>query len=317
MISPDPGRSASLPADRRVLRAATRSSPLARWQTSHVTQLLAEFAPVDPVFVDTLGDRTQKLGTPLHQIGGQGVFVKEVQAAVLEGRADFAVHSAKDLPSSQAPGLVLAAFPERGDVRDALIGSTLEALPHGGVVATGSVRRRAQLAARRPDLRFAELRGNVGSRLDRASEFDAIVLAAVPLSRLGVADRATEILDPSVMLPMIAQGALAVECREDDAELIELLSAIDHADTRLRVSAERAFLAELGSGCDLPVAALATLAPSATDAIAVRLDGLVAALDGSAIIRHQRSGSDPIETGRLLARELLDRGAGELLRRSR
>ena len=296
----------------RRLRAATRSSPLARWQTEHVAALLAPFGvEVEAVYVETLGDRTQALGTPLHEIGGQGVFVKEVQAAVLHGLADIAVHSAKDLPSTQAPGLHIAALPERGDPRDALIGSTLAGLREGALIGTGSVRRRAQLAALRPDLRFAELRGNVGTRLDKASQFDAIVLAAVPLHRLGVAERIGEVLDPLQMLPMVAQGALAVECRGDDPATTSLLASIDHATTRVRVTAERAFLAELGSGCDLPVAALATV--SGDD---VEIDGLVAALDGSVVVRGGRRGQscDAAALGRALAAEILAAGGAELLR---
>ena len=263
------------------------------------------------MFVETLGDRTQALGTPLHQIGGQGVFVKEVQAAVLRGLADIAVHSAKDLPSAQAPGLRITALPERGDPRDALIGSTLAGLRNGALVATGSVRRRAQLAALRPDLHFAELRGNVGTRLEKAAQFDAIVLAAVPLHRLGVAERISEVLDSRQMLPMVAQGALAVECRDDDEATAALLEGIDHAETRVRVTAERAFLAELGSGCDLPVAALATI-----DGDDLVLDGLVAALDGSVVVRHGSRGpcTDALAMGRALALHVLSAGGAELLR---
>ena len=296
----------------RRLRAATRSSPLALWQTAHVASLLAPLGiEVEPVFVETLGDRTQALGTPLHQIGGQGVFVKEVQAAVLHGLADIAVHSAKDLPSTQAPGLRIPALPARGDPRDALIGSTLADLRAGALVATGSVRRRAQLAALRPDLHFAELRGNVGTRLEKAAQFDAIVLAAVALHRLGVAERISEVLDPQQMLPMVAQGALAEECRDDDEATAALLAAIDHAETRVRVTAERAFLAELGSGCDLPVAALATI-----DGDDLVLDGLVAALDGSVVVRHGSRGpcTDALAMGRALALHVLSAGGAELLR---
>ena len=299
------------------LRAATRSSPLARWQTEHVAALLAPFGiVVEPVFVETLGDRTQALGTPLHEIGGQGVFVKEVQAAVLHGLADIAVHSAKDLPSTQAPGLHIAALPERGDTRDALIGSTLAGLREGALVGTGSVRRRAQLAALRPDMRFAELRGNVGTRIDKAVQFDAIVLAAVSLHRLGMADRIAEVLDPLQMLPMVGQGALAVECRDDDPVTTALLGTIDHATTRVRVTAERAFLAELGSGCDLPVGALAVVEGDVVEGDVVAIDGLVAALDGSVVLRGGRRGpaTDAVGIGRALAAEILAAGGAELLR---
>jgi hydroxymethylbilane synthase len=296
----------------RRLRAATRSSPLARWQTEHVTALLAPYGiEVEPVYVETLGDRTQALGTPLHEIGGQGVFVKEVQAAVLSGLADIAVHSAKDLPSSPAPGLHIAALPERGEPCDALVGSTLSGLREGALIGTGSVRRRAQLAALRPDLRFAELRGNVGTRVGKAAQFDAIVVAAVALQRLGMAERMGELLHPLQMLPMVAQGALAVECRDDDAATTGLLAAIDHPTTRVRVTAERSFLAELGSGCDLPVAALALVRGDE-----VVLEGLVAALDGSVVVRGGRTGAvaEAASLGRSLAAELLAAGGAELRR---
>jgi len=214
--------------------------------------------PVELVFVETLGDRTQRADIPLHTIGGQGVFVKEVQAAVLRGDADIAVHSAKDLPSTTAEGLLLAAFCKRRDARDALIGYTLDGLPEGAPVATGSVRRRAQLRAVRPDLRFLELRGNIHTRLGKIPEGGAIVMAAAALDVLGLLDQITEYLPPESFVPSPGQGCIAVECREDDRDVIDLLAAIDHAATRRVVSVERAFLAELGSGCSLPVGAHAT-----------------------------------------------------------
>ena len=234
-------------------RIATRGSPLARWQAHRVAQLLGDDAEL--VIVETMGD--QRADTPIHAMGGTGVFVKEVQQAVLDGRADAGVHSAKDLPSETTPGLVIAAIPERADPRDALVGSTLDDLPAGAVVATGSVRRRAQLAAARPDLGFAELRGNMGTRLEKASGFDAIVVAAAALDRLGHTDRITQRCSTAVMLPQVAQGALAVECRDDDHATVERLHAIDDDDVHRAVNGERAFLAALGGGCDEPVAALA------------------------------------------------------------
>src|SRR5256714_1021576 len=206
------------------LRAATRASALARLQTHLVAAMLD--GDVEAVVVQTTGD--QQADIPIWQMGGQGVFVKEVQAAVLDGRADFAVHSAKDLPSSSPEGLVIVAIPERDDPRDALVGSTFDGLPVGGRVATGSVRRRAQLAWVRPDLTFAGLRGNIDTRLAKAAEFDAIVMAAAALRRLERTFVIDEVLDPSVVLPQVGQGALAVECRTDDAEVRERLSAIDH-----------------------------------------------------------------------------------------
>jgi hydroxymethylbilane synthase len=241
-------------------------------------------------------------------MGGTGVFVKEVQEAVLDGRADVAVHSAKDLPASTPEGLVLASVPERADARDALVGSTFDALPDGAEVATGSVRRRAQLAAARPDLVFAELRGNVDTRLEKASRHDAIVLAAAGLDRLGRSDRIAERLDPSLVLPMVGQGALAVECRADDEATHARLRAIDDGDAHAAVRAERAFLAELGGGCSLPCAAYATV-----QGWEVTIDGLLASPDGRVVIRAQAASEAPEAAGVRVAREVLDRGGRELI----
>jgi hydroxymethylbilane synthase len=289
------------------LRAATRGSPLARWQTDHVAALLGR--PVEVVVVETSGDRNAEV--PLHLIGGQGVFVKEVQQAVLEGRADFAVHSAKDLPSEVAEGLTLVAVPERGDPRDALVGSTLDALPAGAIVATGSVRRRAQLANLRPDLTFAELRGNIDTRLRKAADFSAVVIAAAALRRLGREDRITEALEPETFVPQVAQGALAVECRADDAESAKLLVAIEHEPSRRAVDAERAFLAAVGGGCDLPVGAHATISPDGT----IALLALLASLDGRVVLRTTATGSDPGAVGVAAARAILDDSGGRALLR--
>jgi hydroxymethylbilane synthase len=241
------------------IRLATRGSPLARWQAARVAGLLdaAAGAPVCQILViDTTGDRLAEV--PIEQIGGQGVFVKEIQAAVLEGRADVAVHSAKDLPSITPAGLVLAAIPERVDPRDAVVGSRLADLGVGATVATGSVRRRAQLAWLRPDLTFVELRGNMATRLERARAAGAGLVAVAALERLGLRDQIAEILDTVTCLPQVAQGALAVECRVDDADTRRALAAIDDPVAHAAVTAERAFLAEMGGGCTLPVGALAT-----------------------------------------------------------
>jgi hydroxymethylbilane synthase len=287
------------------LRAATRGSPLALWQVEHVASLLAD-VEVEPVVVQTEGDRRSE--APLWELGGKGVFVKEVQAAVLDGRADFAVHSAKDLPSVTVEGLVLAAVPERGEPRDALVGSTLDDLPTGGLVATGSVRRRAQLADRRPDLTFTGLRGNIATRLAKADQYAAIVMAAAALQRLGLADRATEVLDPVVMLPQVGQGALAVEARADDGETLAVLGAVEHRLSRMAVDAERAFLAELGGDCDLPAGAYAV-----ADDGGVRVEALLASLDGHVVLRDAVEGSDPAVAGRDVARRLLDTHGGAAL----
>lgn len=293
----------------RRLRIATRGSALARWQTDHVSGLLD--AEVEVLVVETAGDRRQDV--PIAEIGGRGVFVKEVQAAVLDGRADLAVHSAKDLTSTAVEGLVIAAVPEREDPRDALVGCALDALPSGAVVATGSVRRRAQLAGLRPDLAFAELRGNIDTRLAKASSFHAIVMAAAALHRLGRDDAIADLLDPTVMLPQVAQGALAVECRAGDEGAVELLAGIDHAPSHRAIDAERAFLAHLGSGCDLPVGALATIEPGHPDGD-IQLHALLASLDGRVVLRVAVRGDDPAVVGAEAGRRLLDeQGGGPLL----
>lgn len=238
------------------LRLATRGSAQATAQSTVVADALMAAHPglrVDLVFVETLGD--QRADVPLHQIGGQGVFVKEVQRAVLDGHADLAVHSAKDLPSATADGLLLAALCERRDPRDALVGAGLDELPQGATVATGSVRRRALLAAVRPDLQFVELRGNIHTRLTKLPEGGALVMAVAALQILGLTDRIAQALPVDPFVPSPGQGCVAVECREGDAATAGLLQAIDHGPTRTVVTAERAFLAELGTGCSLPVAA--------------------------------------------------------------
>jgi len=289
----------------RPLRVATRGSELARWQAQRVATLLG--ADTELVVVSTTGD--QRTDVPIHAVGGTGIFVKEVQQAVLDGRADLAVHSAKDLPASDAPeGLVLAATPERADPRDVLVGSTLDALPAGARVATGSVRRRAQLVALRPDLTFAELRGNIATRLERAADFDAIVVAAAALTRLGLEDRADEYLEPSIVLPQVGQGALAVECRSDDDETRARVVAIDDVQVHAAVDAERAYLAELGGGCELPCGALARV-----DGDEIAVEALLAANDGHVVLRAHARDTDPVVAGRAVAAELMDHGGRWLL----
>lgn len=243
------------------LRIATRGSAQATTQANAIGAALEQAGhTVELVIVETQGDRTQASNVPLHSIGGQGVFTKEIQNAVLDGRADIAVHSAKDLPTETHPGLAIGAFAERRTPADALVGSTLAGLPYGATIATGSVRRRAQLGRARPDLQFTELRGNIGTRLERIPEGGAIVMAVAALEVLGlVHDVATahtwEVLDPVEFVPAIGQGCVAVEHRRDDRGVAEALAAIDHAATRAAVTVERAFLAELGAGCSLPVGA--------------------------------------------------------------
>ncbi len=291
------------------LRAATRASALAVRQTEIVSRLLSETCDVtvEAVPVSTVGDR--QAGTPIGAMGGKGVFVKEVQAAVLDGRADIAVHSAKDLSSSTPEGLVLAAVPPRGDPRDALVGCRLAHLRPGATVATGSIRRKAQLAWMRPDLVFAELRGNIATRLKKASAFDAIVMAAAALQRLGLEPVVLDVLEPDVFVPQVGQGAIAVECRADDRAVLETLLAIEHEPSRRAVDAERAFLAELGGDCDLPAGAYAVVGAGGT----LELTGLLASPDGQTLIRDTRGDHDPETLGRSVARHLLDERGGRAL----
>jgi hydroxymethylbilane synthase len=284
------------------LRAATRGSPLARWQADHIAALLAP-TEVEAVVVRTSGDRDRT--TPLAELGGKGVFVKEVQAAVLDGRADLAVHSAKDLPSTTPDGLVIAAVPERADPRDALVGRALADLGPGDTVATGSARRQSQLAAHRPDLRFVGLRGNMDTRLAAAAEHGAVVVAMAALDRLGRADEAAEVLDPSIVLPQVGQGTLAVECRADDEATRELLAAIDHEPSHRTLRAERVFLDELGGDCTLPAGAYAKVVGDG-----VTVEGLLASLDGTVVLRHTIQADDPDAAGRAVARFLLDDAGG-------
>lgn len=289
------------------MRLATRGSELALWQANHAAELIRRSTGVDCelVKVETSGDR--HLDRSIGEIGGQGVFAKEVQAAVLEGRADTAVHSAKDLPSSwRAEGLVLASVPTRGEPRDALVGSTLEGLPPAATVATGSQRRQAQLAAVRRDLRFVGLRGNIARRLDRLDEVDALVVAGAAMVRLGLEDRVDEWLSVDVMLPQVGQGALALECRVGDQATREILSSIEDETSRRAVDAERSFLATLGGGCELPVGAHATV-----DGGELRLEALIASSDGRILLRDWTSGTGT-DIGSRLAEKLLSAG-GEMV----
>ena len=241
------------------MRIATRGSELALWQAHFVRDALLEAGVcenVDVVIVSTSGDRDQI--TPQHEIGGKGIFVKEIQAAVLDGRADLAVHSAKDMPAISPDALCLGAVPERADPRDVLIGCRLHDLPEAARIGTGSVRRRAQLAALRPDLQFDELRGNIATRLDRLGDFDAIVMAAAALDRLDLHPDEVDVMGIEQMVPQVGQGTLAIECRADHAGAIDALAAITHAESKALFESERAFLLELGGDCTLPAGACAT-----------------------------------------------------------
>jgi hydroxymethylbilane synthase len=289
------------------LRIGTRGSRLARAQTGWVRDHLAAAAPgstLEEVIISTSGD--QSPAGPL----GTGVFVKELQAALLDGRIDLAVHSLKDLPTEATPGLVVAAIPERADARDALVGGQLRGLSPGAAVGTGSPRRSAQLRRLRPDLDVVPIRGNIPTRIDRArsGELAAVMLAAAGLARLGLA--ADDLLDPDEVLPAPGQGALALEVRDADPAAAGLAAVLDHRPTRSAVLAERAVLRELGGGCLLPVAAYGQLAGGV-----LSLTASVTAPDGSAQARAGAGGDPgrPLELGAEVARQLIEAGALDLL----
>ncbi|HSP78458.1 MAG TPA: hydroxymethylbilane synthase [Myxococcaceae bacterium] len=301
----------------KVVRIATRQSPLALWQARHVGSLLAARHPgleVSLVEMTTEGDRF--LSAPLSAVGGKGLFVKEIEQALLDGRADLAVHSLKDMTSVFPAGLLLAAVPEREDPRDAFCspaGLTLDALPQGARVGTSSLRRSCILRARRPDLEIVSVRGNVQTRLARTRELGlhGAMLAAAGLKRLGLESEITEVLPTRLSLPAVGQGVLAIQCRAEDAEVRRLLEPLEHAPTRIAVTAERAFLARLEGGCTVPLAGHATV-----EGGTVHMRGLVGRPDGTLVVAGERSG--PVETahavGDELAEELLGRGAAEILR---
>ncbi|HLI14482.1 MAG TPA: hydroxymethylbilane synthase [Acidimicrobiales bacterium] len=292
------------------LRLATRRSPLAMRQAELVAAQLEASSriAVDLVPLETLGDRLA--GVPISSLAGRGVFSAEVDLAVLSGRADAAVHSAKDLPASSAEdGLCIAAVPERSAVQDALVGRRLDELAPGALVATGAPRRRAQLAWLRPDLGFVELRGNVHTRLSKVPAAGAVVVALAALCRLGLEAEAAEVLPTTAVLPQVGQGALAVRCREDDGATREALAAIDHPGSHRALLAERALLAGLGGGCDAPIGGLAT----EIGAGGLRLEGVLASADGHVVVRRALEGDDPTALGRALAAELLEAAGGRAL----
>jgi hydroxymethylbilane synthase len=302
----------------------TRASPLARTQTALVVRLLQAAWPdlrCDVRVLDTAGDRTQASGEPLPEIGGKGLFTEELERALRDGEIDAAVHSLKDLPTSEAEGVVVGAVTAREDVRDCLVArasrqppvpgavSSLPSLPVGAVVGTSSLRRAAQLRAARPDLEIRSIRGNVETRIRRVRDgaYDASVLAAAGIRRLGLEDEVSAWLEPDAMLPAPGQGALALQCRTDDP-VLEIVSAVDDATARAETTAERAFLRVLGAGCAAPVAALAV----ATETPRVRLQGLVAAVDGGQMVRVQGEG-EALAIGEKLALDALAGGADRIL----
>jgi len=300
------------------LNIGTRGSKLALAQSRWVKQMVEHRHPdvrVNLVRIKTKGDRV--LDAPLSRIGGKGLFVKEIEEALLEGRVDVAVHSMKDVPAELPEGLFLCAFPEREDPRDAVVstgGLFFGDLPRGARVGTSSLRRTAQLLALRPDLRIVPLRGNVDTRLGKLEkgETHAVVLALAGLRRLGLEARITQILEPEQVLPAVGQGALGLEVRREDGATIELLSFLNHEPTEVAVRAERAFLKTLEGGCQVPLAALARC-----EGDRVFLRGMVAEPDGSRVILDEAEGraKDAEKVGEALARTLLEAGAREVLGR--
>jgi hydroxymethylbilane synthase len=300
------------------LTFATRPSALARWQTQWVINALQGIFPdlvCEEKVIATQGDKV--LDKPLPEIGGKGLFTQELENELLSGAVHCAVHSLKDLPVENPPGLTIGCIPVRGEVRDVLIsreGYALATLPQNSVLGTSSLRRAAQLLAARPDLRIESLRGNVDTRLRKAldGQYDAIILAGAGLTRLGLGSHVTEWIPLDVMLPAPGQGALAVQCRSADETTLGLLSALDDESTRQAVVAERAFLSGLGGGCAVPVAAYAeTIFRSGAPGI--RLTGLVISIDGKKSIRVTGEGTDALQVGNELAQHAISQGAGEIL----
>ena len=298
------------------LRIATRKSQLALWQAEYVRDVLLQYHPdlnVELVKMTTQGDKI--LDTPLARVGGKGLFVKELEAGLLNGDADIAVHSMKDVPVELPEGLHLSVICPREDPRDAFVANnyaSFETLPKGARLGTSSLRRQCQLAAQRPDLNIIDLRGNVNTRLQKLDngDYDAIILAAAGLKRLGMENRITEYLSPEVSLPAIGQGAVGIECRQDDDWVNELLAPLNDRDTAIRVRAERALNHRLQGGCQVPIAGYAELAHGV-----ILLRGLVGTVDGSQIIHGEIAGQpeDAEYLGRVLAEDLLSRGADEIL----
>ncbi len=299
-----------------ILRIATRKSPLALWQAEHVRERLLAAHPglrVELVSMSTQGDRI--LDAPLAKVGGKGLFVKELEQSLLDGSADIAVHSMKDVPVEFPDGLYLPVICQREDPRDAFVSNTfkrLDDLPHGACVGTSSLRRQTVLHERRPDLAIVTLRGNVNTRLKKLDDgaYDAIILAAAGLLRLGFAERITEYLEPEISLPAIGQGAIGIECRSEDARIHDLVSVLHDMETYICVHAERAMNQQLQGGCQVPIAGYAQLKGEV-----LTLRGLVGRTDGSEVVRGTISGGahEAAQLGVTLADDLLKRGARAIL----
>ena len=294
-----------------MIAIGSRGSALALWQAEHVKSRLEDLGhEVTIRVITTTGDRL--LERRLEAVGGKGAFLKEIEEALQDGTVDLAVHSLKDVPVVLPDGLRLCAVLERADPRDALLsaGLRLGELPPGARVGTTSLRRQSQVRALRPDVTLTDLRGNVETRIRKLREgrYDAILLALAGLARLGRQDEATEVLDPERFLPAPGQGAIALECRSSDAQVPAVVAPLDHAPTTGAVAAERAFLAALGGGCNVPLGAYARWVPEG-----LRLGAFVARADGSVLVRGERTGAEPEAVGRAVAEDLLSRGARELL----
>ena len=299
-----------------ILRIATRKSQLALWQAEYVKAALEALHPdlqVELVKMTTQGDKI--LDTPLAKVGGKGLFVKELENGLLSGDADIAVHSMKDVPVELPDGLHLPVICPREDPRDAFVSSTytaLEQLPPGARLGTSSLRRQCQIAELRPDLQILDLRGNVNTRLQKLDDgqYDAIILAAAGLKRLGFEDRITQFLGPEISLPAIGQGAVGIECRRDDERINRLIAPLNHATTATRVRAERAMNHRLNGGCQVPIAGYAEISHGV-----ILIRGLVGRTDGSEIVRGEIAGppEDAAELGLVLAEDLLARGADVIL----
>ncbi len=301
----------------KTLKIATRQSPLALWQAEHIRARLQELHPdltVELVKFVTQGDKI--LDTPLAKIGGKGLFVKELEAALLDGRADLAVHSMKDVPMALPEGLTLAVICEREDPLDAFVSNTFEKfadLPQGARVGTSSLRRKSQILKQRPDLKIIDLRGNVGTRLGKLDDgqYDAIILASAGLKRLGLENRIRHTIEPNVSLPAVGQGALGLECRADDQDVLALIQPLLHIETDVCVRAERAFNAYLEGGCQVPIAGYATLQDGK-----IHIEGRVGSVDGQTLLRAELNDEihNAQQLGENLARNLLEQGAGDLLK---
>ncbi len=308
---------------RRVIVVGTRQSALALTQTGQVIeelQRLADEHGLDYGFeihkIVTKGDRI--LDVTLSKVGGKGLFVKEIEQALLDGDIDMAVHSMKDMPSELPPGLINGAVPRRADPRDCIIargGIPLEKLPIGAAVGTSSLRRASQLKAYRPDLDIRSIRGNIDSRIRKLETegLDAIVLAAAGLKRMGWEDRITEAVSEDVCLPAVGQGALGIECREDDADVRALLGLLNDSDTERTVAAERTFLGALNGGCQIPIGAHAVIRSRDGGELVMELTGMVGSPDGETILKEMRVGRDPEALGLEVAQALREMGADEIL----